>query len=58
MKLAAKMGMSNDYISALEKLISWSSMGLIVIGAFIGGIIGAFVGKKMFKKHFEKAGVA
>ncbi len=58
LKLASGMGMSNEYINALEKLISWPSMGLVIVGAFAGGIIGALIGKKMLKKHFEKAGIA
>ncbi len=56
--LASKMGMSNEYINALDKLISWPSMGLIVVVAFLGGLIGALIGKRMIKKHFEKAGIA
>ncbi len=50
-------GMNPSYFPRLEALISWPSMVIVIIGAFIGGIIGAFVGKKMLKKHFEKAGI-
>ncbi len=57
LELAAMMRMSDNYVHALETLISWQSMGLIIVGAFVGGLIGALIGKKMLKKHFEKAGI-
>ncbi len=55
--LYEKTGMSEEYFHTMEALISWQSMALIVLGAFLGGIIGAFIGKAMLKKHFEKAGI-
>lgn len=57
MALHEKSGMNPSYFEALEKLISWQSMILIVAGAFVGGIIGAHIGKAMLKKHFKKAGI-
>lgn len=52
-----KAGVDPSYFPKLEALISWPSIMLVIIGAFIGGIIGAFIGKKMLKKHFKKAGI-
>nr|WP_306792787.1 MptD family putative ECF transporter S component [Collinsella urealyticum] len=56
MEMVATM-MGPDYLNALEKLITYPSMALVALGAFLGGIAGAFLGKAMLKKHFEKAGV-
>ncbi len=50
-------GMPDEYFNTMDKLISWPTMVLIILGAFVGGIIGAYLGKKMLKKHFEKAGI-
>ena len=50
--------MPEGYFNALERLISWPSIALVIIGAFVGGYIGAIIGKKLLKKHFEKAGIA
>ncbi len=50
-------GMDPTYFAKFEALMSWSTMGLVVLGAFVGGLVGAFIGKKMLKKHFEKAGI-
>ncbi len=52
-----KTGMDAAYFDVLAKYVTWGSMILIIIGAFIGGIIGAYLGKAMLKKHFEKAGI-
>ena len=49
--------MGEDYVVALEKLITYPHMALVALGAFIGGIIGAYIGKALLKKHFEKAGI-
>ena len=49
--------MGDDYVVALEKLITYPHMALVALGAFIGGIIGAYIGKSLLKKHFEKAGI-
>lgn len=49
--------MGDDYVVALEKLITYPHMALVALGAFIGGIIGAYIGKALLKKHFEKAGI-
>ncbi len=49
--------MDPAFYDTLESLLSWSSLGLVVLGAFVGGLIGAVIGKKMLKKHFEKAGI-
>ncbi|MDO5717034.1 MAG: MptD family putative ECF transporter S component [Tissierellia bacterium] len=50
--------MPGGYFDALEKLISWPSMLLVILGALVGGYMGAIIGKKLLKKHFEKAGIA
>ncbi len=57
MAIHVKAGMDSSYFPKLEALISWPSMALVIIGAFIGGIVGAYIGKAMLKKHFEKAGI-
>ncbi len=57
MKMGASTGGSPEYMKAIESLISWPVMGLVILGAFAGGIIGAFIGKAMLKKHFQKAGI-
>ena len=49
--------MGDDYVVALEKLITYPHMALVALGAFLGGIIGAYIGKALLKKHFEKAGI-
>ena len=49
--------MGDDYVVALEKLITYPHMALVALGAFLGGIIGAYIGKAILKKHFEKAGI-
>ncbi len=50
-------GSTLEYFEKLESLISWPSLALVAVGAFLGGVIGAFIGKAMLKKHFEKAGI-
>ncbi|MDO5734375.1 MAG: MptD family putative ECF transporter S component [Eubacteriales bacterium] len=50
--------MPQGYFNALEKLISWPSMLLVILGALLGGYLGALIGKKLLKKHFAKAGIA
>ena len=49
--------MGDDYVIALEKLITYPHMALVALGAFLGGILGAYIGKALLKKHFEKAGI-
>lgn len=49
--------MGEDYVREFEKLVSYQSLALVYLGAFIGGLIGGFIGKAMLKKHFEKAGI-
>ena len=49
--------MTQDYISQLEKLVTWPNMTIVYASGFIGGIIGAYIGKAMLKKHFKKAGI-
>ncbi|WP_273497956.1 MptD family putative ECF transporter S component [Peptoniphilus rhinitidis] len=49
--------MGDDYVVALEKLITYPHMALVALGAFLGGILGAYIGKALLKKHFEKAGI-
>ena len=49
--------MGDDYVVALEKLITYPHMALVALGAFLGGILGAYIGKSLLKKHFEKAGI-
>ena len=49
--------MGDDYVVALEKLITYPHMALVALGAFLVGIIGAYIGKALLKKHFEKAGI-
>lgn len=49
--------MGDDYVVALEKLITYPHMALVALGAIVGGFIGAYIGKALLKKHFEKAGI-
>lgn len=49
--------MGDDYVVALEKLITYPHMALVALGAFLGGILGAYIGNALLKKHFEKAGI-
>jgi len=49
--------MGEDYIDALEKLITYPHMALVYAGAIVGGIAGACIGKVLLKKHFVKAGI-
>lgn len=56
-EMSLKMGMSQDYVNTLDKLLSWPSIALVILGAFFGGLVGALIGKKNLKKHFEKAGI-
>lgn len=49
--------MGDNYVVALEKLITYPHMALVALGAFLGGILGAYIGKALLKKHFEKAGI-
>ena len=55
MELSMMMG--EEYVRAIEKLITYPHMGLVYLGAIIGGIIGAYIGKALLKKHFIKAGI-
>lgn len=55
-EMSIKM-MGEEYVAALERLITWPHMALVYLGAFVGGILGGFLGRKMLKKHFEKAGI-
>lgn len=49
--------MGEDYVAALEKLITYPHMALVALGAIVGGFIGAYIGKALLKKHFKKAGI-
>ncbi len=49
--------MRASYTYTLEKLITYSNMVFVYLGAVIGGIIGAYIGKALLKKHFKKAGI-
>lgn len=49
--------MGAEYTTALDKLMNYPTMGLIIVGALVGGLIGGFIGKALLKKHFEKAGI-
>lgn len=49
--------MGDEYVVALEKLITYPHMALVALGAIVGGFIGAYIGKALLKKHFEKAGI-
>lgn len=55
MELSMMMG--EEYVRAIEKLITYPHMVLVYLGAIIGGIIGAYIGKALLKKHFSKAGI-
>ncbi len=57
MEIVNRANMSPEFIEAMERLVSWPSLALVTLGAFLGGIIGALIGKAMLKKHFEKAGI-
>jgi energy-coupling factor transport system substrate-specific component len=52
-----EQGMSADYVSALEALISPVMLVVLFIAPIIGAIIGASITRSLFKKHFEKAGI-
>jgi energy-coupling factor transport system substrate-specific component len=52
-----EQGMSVDYVSALETLISPAMLVVFLIAPIIGAIIGALITRGLFKKHFEKAGI-
>lgn len=54
-KLSMMMG--QEYVDALEALITYPHMLLVYLGAIIGGVIGAYIGKMFLKKHFNKSGV-
>ena len=51
------MMMGNEYVEALERLVTYPHMALVYIGAIIGGLIGANIGRILLKKHFIKAGI-
>lgn len=55
MELSMMMG--EEYVRAIEKLITYPHMVLVYLGAIVGGIIGAYIGKALLKKHFSKAGI-
>ena len=51
------MMMGNEYVEALERLVTYPHMALVYIGAILGGLIGANIGRILLKKHFIKAGI-
>ena len=51
------MMMGKEYVDTLERLITYSNMALVYLGAIIGGLIGANIGRILLKKHFIKAGI-
>ena len=51
------MMMGNEYVEALERLVTYPHMALVYIGAILGGLIGANLGRILLKKHFIKAGI-
>ena len=51
------MMMGNEYVEALERLVTYPHMALVYIGAILGGFIGANIGRILLKKHFIKAGI-
>lgn len=51
------MMMGKEYVDTLERLITYSNMALVYLGAIIGGLIGAHIGRILLKKHFIKAGI-
>ena len=51
------MMMGNEYVEALERLVTYPHMVLVYIGAILGGLIGANIGRILLKKHFIKAGI-
>lgn len=51
------MMMGKEYVDTLERLITYSNMSLVYLGALIGGLIGGYIGKKFIEKHFSKAGI-
>ncbi len=57
LNMRAKSGFSPELLDGLVSLVSWQTIGLVILSAFIGGLIGAFIGKAMLKKHFRKAGI-
>lgn len=54
-KLSMMMG--QEYVDALEALITYPHALLVYLGAIIGGVIGAYIGKMFLKKHFNKSGI-
>ena len=51
------MMMGNEYVEALERLVTYPHMALVHLGAILGGLIGANIGRVLLKKHFIKAGI-
>ena len=51
------MMMGNEYVEALERLVTYPHMALVYIGAILGGLIGANIGRILLKKHFIKASI-
>ena len=51
------MMMGNEYVEALERLVTYPHMALVYLGAILGGLIGANIGRVLLKKHFIKAGI-
>ena len=51
------MMMGNEYVEALERLVTYPHMALVYVGAILGGLIGANIGRILLKKHFIKAGI-
>ena len=43
------MMMGNEYVEALERLVTYPHMALVYIGAILGGLIGANIGRILLK---------
>ncbi|HEK9428914.1 TPA: MptD family putative ECF transporter S component, partial [Streptococcus equi subsp. equi] len=53
----SEVGMSQDYINALEKFTSPAILIGVIILTFICSLVGALIAKRMMNKHFKKAGI-
>lgn len=53
----SKQGMSETYVSTLEKLSSVPMLIVMLILPIVGGLIGVMIARAMFRKHFQKAGM-
>lgn len=49
--------MGEDFVQALDRLITLPNVALVYLGGIVGGLIGAYIGRALLKKHFQKAGI-